>query len=66
MAGGIPFEVAERVWSYTYSTADTRSDVWEHQGTPLAGATAASNGPNRMDIWSKTASKRVVKHLFSH
>eukprot|EP00435_Cladocopium_sp_Y103_P036293 s1744_g9.t1 len=37
MAGGIPFEVAERVWSYTYSTADTRSDVWEHQGTPLAG-----------------------------
>lgn len=38
MAGGIPFEVAERVWSYTYSTADTRSDVWEHQGTPLAGA----------------------------
>ncbi|CAJ1364003.1 unnamed protein product [Effrenium voratum] len=36
-AGGIPFEVAERVWSYTYSTADTKSDVWEHQGTPLAG-----------------------------
>ncbi|CAE7940386.1 Pdk4, partial [Symbiodinium sp. KB8] len=37
LAGGIPFEVADRVWSYTYSTADTRSDAWEHQGTPLAG-----------------------------
>eukprot|EP00438_Fugacium_kawagutii_P017514 Skav206902 [mRNA] locus=scaffold2387:365082:377886:+ [translate_table: standard] len=44
MAGGIPFEVAERVWSYTYSTADTRSDVWEHQGTPLAGTLAIAAG----------------------
>jgi len=36
-AGGIPVEVAHRVWSYMYSTAESRSDSWESRGTPLAG-----------------------------
>merc|ERR1712154_381245 len=36
-AGGIPFESAQRIWSYMYSTAPSRADSWEHKGTPLAG-----------------------------
>jgi len=39
-AGGIPFEVADRVWSYMYSTASQHQgggDQFSQQGTPLAG-----------------------------
>ena len=31
LAGGIPFEVADRVWSYTYSTADAHI-IWWYAG----------------------------------
>jgi len=38
-AGGIPFSVADRVWSYMYSTASQKKGATEfsQQGTPLAG-----------------------------
>mmetsp|Transcript_99083 Transcript_99083/g.261633 ORF Transcript_99083/g.261633 Transcript_99083/m.261633 type:complete len:471 (+) Transcript_99083:43-1455(+) len=38
-AGGIPFSVADRVWSYMYSTANqsTGGTGFSQQGTPLAG-----------------------------
>jgi len=36
-AGGIPAKSLDKVWSYLYTTAQARSDSWEHQGTPLAG-----------------------------
>jgi len=39
VAGGIPFRVADRVWSYMYSTSpDSKSGSdFSQQGTPLAG-----------------------------
>jgi len=39
VAGGIPFSVADRVWSYMYSTSpDSKSGSdFSQQGTPLAG-----------------------------
>jgi len=38
-AGGIPFSVGQRVWSYMYSTAkkETKGENFEKEGTPLAG-----------------------------
>lgn len=36
-AGGIPFSVADRVWSYMYSTHGDRSATFMQGGTPLAG-----------------------------
>jgi len=38
-AGGIPFSVADRVWSYMYSTASQNKGAsdFSQQGTPLAG-----------------------------
>lgn len=38
-AGGIPFSVADRVWSYMFSTASQSGDAkdFSQQGTPLAG-----------------------------
>lgn len=36
-AGGIPFSVADRVWSYMYSTATKGGRNFNEQGTPLAG-----------------------------
>jgi len=38
-AGGIPFSVGQRVWSYMYSTAKKEKDSegFEKEGTPLAG-----------------------------
>lgn len=38
-AGGIPFSVADRVWSYMYSTAhkDNEAKEFTQMGTPLAG-----------------------------
>merc|ERR1719203_1548588 len=37
-AGGIPFSVADRVWSYMYSTASQQAgSEFSQQGTPLAG-----------------------------
>jgi len=37
-AGGIPFDVHERVWSYMYSTASNQAENYSlQQGTPLAG-----------------------------
>jgi len=38
-AGGIPFSVADRVWSYMYSTAhkDSEAKEFTQMGTPLAG-----------------------------
>jgi len=39
VAGGIPFSVADRVWSYMYSTATQHQggSAFSQQGTPLAG-----------------------------
>lgn len=39
VAGGIPFSVADRVWSYMYSTSPTSKtgSDFSQQGTPLAG-----------------------------
>eukprot|EP00927_Polykrikos_kofoidii_P067924 TRINITY_DN63348_c0_g1_i1.p1 TRINITY_DN63348_c0_g1~~TRINITY_DN63348_c0_g1_i1.p1 ORF type:complete len:421 (-),score=80.12 TRINITY_DN63348_c0_g1_i1:82-1344(-) len=37
MAGGIPFSVADRVWSYMYTTAGKGESAFPQEGTPLAG-----------------------------
>lgn len=37
LAGGIPREAQERIWSYSYSSAPRQAEAWEHRGTPLAG-----------------------------
>jgi len=37
LAGGIPHEVLPRVWSYMFSTSPSRSQSFEHRGTPLTG-----------------------------
>jgi len=39
VAGGIPFSVADKVWSYMYSTAPQGKEgsSFSQQGTPLAG-----------------------------
>lgn len=37
LAGGIPFEVSDQVWSYMYSTVPDNSEDFVHRGTPLAG-----------------------------
>lgn len=36
-AGGIPFNVADNVWSYMYSTVNSDTEDFSSQGTPLAG-----------------------------